>query len=1012
MSSGSVQADHVPILQKGTKGENGIYCFISAGGRISATPVRGRDEAPKAFRQASHTLGRITVMNCDKAEELYHGEVEKEAIRNGCIILHGASEDYSDHSRIEAVQPRFIQIMYLLLKEQGMHPKYWPYACHQAEAIWNNTHRPSINAIPNEYEGITPTRLHLQPDFGQLVYARRTAHTRKKSDRTSDSVVLGWCMGQAPRATPNVLNVMDIRTGRIHDYGNCVPVHGIYYKHRKRKTNEEAILKIEEFISAGSIDEQLLKLDTIVNNGNSKITDSQKKYIDPREKKRREEVNDLLEVLKQQTVEDNRDPDDHDYLPDGEVHNTKHGGVEENNFEDEHSTQHGGVDENIEEDCVEALSSDDADDDTPRRSKRHVKNPIKSYKDIRRNDDNQVRKIKKNSSSTRGYNNNLKNSNLKEKWMETITYNYNVPCPKILRNKDNPRTIIGNEITENLVRLWDLGDTKPEPIKWTPEELARYKEPKTVAAALKDKYAIHWQWAIIEELKSLIKKDAFEAVNVDDIPNLENILSTRIVLTLKRSEKIPRFKCRIVIRGFEQVQLDNENNYAAPGSLLTLYLLLAQAVERDLHVATLDVKTAFLNAKAERPFWFNIEAGLDIPPGHVLKGKASIYGLRSSPRAFSKLANEACRKLGFSQCIVEPSLWYKPTGIDGKTPIYLIRHVDDFAFASSRENNDHIQQEILAEFNNEGTYDPNPKTYLGMQLEISKDNIRIHQEAQIEKVILKYNIDTTKKPRSPYQPSLKVDDVAETYGIDMQILEKYRSLHASLAYVCQNTRPDCRFIHKELSRYLTRPNQKLYEMVERLAQYLYHTKGDGLIFSKQDMNRVLKEHDLVAHSDASLGDVRFVNNKKTRKSSFGYCIKYKGCTIHAKSSTITDVVWSTTEAEYLAGSEAARKLKHVTNILKFLNIKFQTPILKMDNQSAIHISNDETSINRTKHLDMRYHFIRQAVQEYRQLKLEYVRSNKNMSDTFTKMTPEADFTRMKNQLLSTYDDPTDEEIWR
>ena len=343
--------------------------------------------------------------------------------------------------------------------------------------------------------------------------------------------------------------------------------------------------------------------------------------------------------------------------------------------------------------------------------------------------------------------------------------------------------------------------------------------------------------------------------------------------------------------------------------------------------------------------------------------------MRNSPRAFSLLADATCRKLGYKQCIAEPSLWYKEKGADGSTPEFLIRHVDDFVLVSSRENNDITQSKILCEFNNEGTYDSHPTSYLGMQLDISEGRIKIHQKAQIEKVILKYNISTTEEPTCPYQPTIKVDDVADREGIDMSILDDYRSLHASLAYVCQNTRPDCRFIHKELSRYLTRPNRKLYSMLTRLAQYLYHTRDDGLVFDRKELLSILDEHSLVAMSDASLGDVRFQNNKKTRKSSFGYLIKYKGCTIVAKSSTITDVVWSTTEAEYLAGSEAARKIKHIKNILDFLNIKVSKPILKMDNQASIHISNDQTSLNRTKHLNMRYHFIRRAV-EQRKLKVE------------------------------------------
>ena len=308
VSENSCQVDHVPILQKGTRGEDGMYCFITENGRISATPVQGRSDAVKAYDAACHTLGRITQMNCDKASEIYRGDISQEAKRNGCIILHGASEQYSDHSRVEAVQPRFIQLLYLLLKDQQMHPKYWPYACNQAQSIWNNTHHASINGIPNEHAGITPLRLHLQPDFGQLCYARRTKHNRRKNDRTSDAVVLGYCMGQVPRATPNVLNVMCARTNRIHDYGNVVPIPGAYYRDRKKKPNEQVMCAIREFLSEDNIDEQLEKLDTICNNGGSESPI----YNDPREEKRQREVSELIDILKQQTIVDERDPDDHD----------------------------------------------------------------------------------------------------------------------------------------------------------------------------------------------------------------------------------------------------------------------------------------------------------------------------------------------------------------------------------------------------------------------------------------------------------------------------------------------------------------------------------------------------------------------------------------------------------------------------------------------------------------------------------------------------------------------------
>ena len=143
----------------------------------------------------------------------------------------------------------------------------------------------------------------------------------------------------------------------------------------------------------------------------------------------------------------------------------------------------------------------------------------------------------------------------------------------------------------------------------------------------------------------------------------------------------------------------------------------------------------------------------------------------------------------------------------------------------------------------------------------------------------------------------------------------------------------------------------------------------------------------------AMSDSDFAGDKDNRRSITGYIVKVAGCIVAWKSKQQGGVCLSSSEAEYYAISEAAAELLFIKNILTFLEIDIETPMtLHADNQGAIYLANNASSGSRTKHIDTRVHFVRDLVQgDIQVLRIEYVNTDENQSDTYTKNTDNGTF---------------------
>jgi ribosomal protein L24 len=150
----------------------------------------------------------------------------------------------------------------------------------------------------------------------------------------------------------------------------------------------------------------------------------------------------------------------------------------------------------------------------------------------------------------------------------------------------------------------------------------------------------------------------------------------------------------------------------------------------------------------------------------------------------------------------------------------------------------------------------------------------------------------------------------------------------------------------------------------------------------------------------SYSDSDYCADKETRRSITGFIVYLMGVPISWKSKGQRGVVLSTTEAEYVAISETVREIKFIIQILESMALIIEYPVIvHVDNVGAIFLANNRTTGERTKHVDIRHHFVREYIEDG-MVKIMFVRSRHNDADIFTKNLPGDSYERHVGKFTS------------
>ena len=276
--------------------------------------------------------------------------------------------------------------------------------------------------------------------------------------------------------------------------------------------------------------------------------------------------------------------------------------------------------------------------------------------------------------------------------------------------------------------------------------------------------------------------------------------------------------------------------------------------------------------------------------------------------------------------------------------------------------------------------------FLGTEIEQKSDgSIVMHQGLYCKRILEKFNKTEANPVQIPADPQHSLDDKQQNTNLISKV--PYREAVGSLLYLSQITRPDITFSVNLVSRYIEDPKEQHWTAVKRIFKYLKGTINFGLIFSSRQ-KLMLK-----GYSDAD-----YAGDLDTRRSTSGSVFTLGSGSIAWSSRRQQCVSLSTTESEYIALSQAVQELTWLKLFLgELLDQPKMVPTMYGDNQSAIKLVKNPEFHRRTKHIDVRYHYIREKFNEGL-FSLEYISSKEQIADIMTKPTPRTRFNELREML--------------
>ncbi|GAA0140187.1 transmembrane signal receptor [Lithospermum erythrorhizon] len=249
-----------------------------------------------------------------------------------------------------------------------------------------------------------------------------------------------------------------------------------------------------------------------------------------------------------------------------------------------------------------------------------------------------------------------------------------------------------------------------------------------------------------------------------------------------------------------------------------------------------------------------------------------------------------------------------------------------------------------------------------------EDNLFISQSKYAKNIMKKFGRESTKSKRTPLATHVKITIDKDEKEVD---ITHYRSMIGSLLYLTA-CRPDTSHSVGIFARYQVASKESHLNLVKRIIKYLQGTLNHGLLYTFDTDS-----------SPVGYCDVDWVGNAEDRKSTSGGCFFLGNNLMSWFSRKQNSVSLSTIEAEYIAAGCGRTQLLWMKQILEEYGVKPGVISLYCDNMSAISISKNPVQHSKTKHIDIRRHYIRELVEE-NVIKLEHVNTEKQIANIFTK----------------------------
>ncbi|UTT93160.1 hypothetical protein NDA17_007503 [Ustilago hordei] len=395
--------------------------------------------------------------------------------------------------------------------------------------------------------------------------------------------------------------------------------------------------------------------------------------------------------------------------------------------------------------------------------------------------------------------------------------------------------------------------------------------------------------------------------------------------------------------GFTQREgIDYQETFSPVAPLGAIRAILALAVQNNWEVHALDITMAYLNSTLKEAIYMKLPEGSGVAPGKVYKVVKGLYGLKQSGREWNQEFDRSLRCMGFFQVECTPCIYTKGQGED---MAIVVIYVDDTL--------------VIA---------PRLETVLKVKKQIGQ-RWKMEDSGYIDQVLAKHLDKRTKPTMVPMQSIPEGTLVASAAQ-----QKEYPVIVGKLLWVANSTRPDLSLTVGVLARHMREPSQEHYQAAQRVLRYLESTRQVGLVYRASE-----SQEPLVAHSDANWASDATIQ----RRSTSGSVALVYGNPVAWKSATQKCMSLSAVEAEFIAATEATCEVLFLKQLLCSIGIATGTPTVYSDNTGCIQVSKDPAQHWKLKHIDTKYHFVRNNVQEGR-VQIKYVDTTINLADILTK----------------------------
>ena len=498
-------------------------------------------------------------------------------------------------------------------------------------------------------------------------------------------------------------------------------------------------------------------------------------------------------------------------------------------------------------------------------------------------------------------------------------------------------------------------------------------DPQTVREAQQQPDWDHWQAAIERECKSLSDMGTYEIV---PRPDGKPLVDSKWVFVKKFDQHghLIKYKARLVARGFTQRPgQDYDETYAPVAARAILRLFSAIAASTGMQQGHIDVSSAYLWSDIAEEIYLRPPAAFTgIKPGHVLRLRKSLYGLKQAGHNWHRTLVTFLKTLGFRECATDQCVLVRQQRC---SYIAIALHVDDI---QTLYNDTSDYQQICDALDTRfklGECDE-IALYCGVSIKRGDDRVELSQDHYVQRMLSEFNMSDSKPQRTPaIEKRLSRDECPEDGTPEQQEMRKrpYAKLVGMAVWLSTNTRPDLAYAVHQLGKFQKNPGEAHWLAAKRLLRYL-RTSCPPITYSNTGS--------LLPYGYC---DAAFKGDMDTGKSTVGYIVCMAGGPVDwSTEQRKTLPEQSSCQAEYVSACQAAKCLVYYRQLLAELGFGPTEPSpLATDSQAAAAVIKSWKTNKNTRHYEYQYHYVRQANQDG-MIKMVWIGTGDMTADIFTK----------------------------